>query len=72
MIPVTGLNIIAAHLLGDYIIQNDWMAKGKKGGWWPLTVHIVTYMIPFVFLEISWLQLLFIMKLIQQLSSQEL
>ena len=40
--------IIAAHLAGDYIIQNDWMATNKKGNWWPLTVHIATYMLFFV------------------------
>jgi len=30
---------IIGHLVGDYIIQNDWMAKGKKVNSFICTVH---------------------------------
>ena len=51
---------IYAHLIGDYLLQNDWMASGKKKNSWICTVHIVTYMLPFLFCGFSWLQLLLI------------
>lgn len=39
------------HLLGDYFIQNDWMAvnKGKYSpiGWLSCLVHCILYSIPF-------------------------
>ena len=40
---------IYAHLIGDYLIQTDWMAQGKKKSSWICTVHVVTYMLPFLF-----------------------
>ena len=52
---------IYAHLIGDYLIQNDWMALNKKKHWFPCLVHIVTYMIPFIptlFFGMEWWQLL--------------
>lgn len=36
-----------AHLVGDYIIQNDWMALNKKNSWWPCFVHCATYALCF-------------------------
>lgn len=48
---------IFAHLIGDYLIQNDWMAKGKKTSSWICTVHVATYMIPFLFCGLEWWQL---------------
>jgi len=50
-----------AHLIGDYIIQNDWMAHNKKIKNLPCLVHVVTYMIPFVFCDLNWWQMLLIM-----------
>lgn len=40
---------IFPHLIGDYLIQNDWMANGKKTSGWICTVHVATYMVPFLF-----------------------
>lgn len=40
---------IYAHLIGDYLLQNDWMALNKKEGSWPCLVHTVLYLIPFCF-----------------------
>lgn len=51
---------LIAHLIGDYVFQNDWMARGKKESSWVGTVHVATYMIPFLFIGLSWWQLLLI------------
>ena len=39
---------IYAHLIGDYLLQNDWMAAGKKRSSWICTIHVLTYMVPFL------------------------
>lgn len=36
-----------AHMVGDYLIQSDWMAVEKTRRWWPAIVHGVTYTLPF-------------------------
>lgn len=48
-----GLDIIAAHMLGDYILQNDWMAANKFKSAWVRTVHVFCYCLPFV--AVAWL-----------------
>ena len=50
---MSGLYIILAHLVGDYIIQNNWMAQKKTSAWWPAIVHGVVYSIPYAF--VLWL-----------------
>jgi len=40
---------IFAHLIGDYLIQTDWMAEGKKHSSLICTIHVLTYLIPFLF-----------------------
>ncbi|WP_342213635.1 DUF3307 domain-containing protein [Nocardia wallacei] len=42
-----------AHLIGDYLIQSDWMALEKTKRWWPAVVHAVTYGLPFLLLTHS-------------------
>lgn len=32
-----------AHLLGDYVVQSQWMAEQKTKRWWPAVVHGATY-----------------------------
>ena len=54
------LNWILAHFIGDFIFQNDWMANGKKKNNWICLVHVITYMIPFLFCAFTWIQLLLI------------
>jgi hypothetical protein len=49
---------IFAHLIGDYLLQNDWMAKGKKGSSLVCLAHVATYMMPFLFIGAAWWQLL--------------
>jgi len=43
---------ILLHLVGDYLIQNDWMAYNKKDytllGWVACITHSITYSIPFL------------------------
>lgn len=50
---MTGLEIILAHLIGDYVVQSDWMALEKTRRWWPALVHAITYGIPFVLITRS-------------------
>ena len=54
------LNWVMAHLIGDYIFQNDWMAINKKKSNMVCLIHIITYMIPFAFTEITPLQFILI------------
>lgn len=51
---------IYAHLIGDYLLQNDWMAKGKRVDSWICTIHVVIYMLPFIFTGLAWWKLLLI------------
>lgn len=37
------LGILAGHLAGDYLLQNDWMAQGKKRSSWICAVHCLIY-----------------------------
>lgn len=43
----TALGILLAHLVGDYLIQSDWMAQEKTKRWWPAVAHGLTYTIPY-------------------------
>lgn len=54
--------LFMAHLIGDYLLQNDWMAQNKKKSTFHCLVHIITYMIPFLFLgfHLSWVQFILI------------
>lgn len=51
---------IYAHLIGDFIIQNDFMASGKKKSSLICLLHICTYMIPFLLCGLTWYQLVLI------------
>lgn len=51
------MNWFLAHLVGDYLIQNDWMAQKKKVGHFACAIHAGTYLIPFLFLGLAWWQL---------------
>lgn len=46
------------HLWGDYILQSDWMAKGKTSWWFPCSVHVLFYSAGFLLLHPSWLAML--------------
>lgn len=51
---------IFAHLIGDYILQNDWMAINKKNNSWICLLHVILYMIPFIFCNLLIWQLIII------------
>lgn len=44
---------LIAHLVGDYLLQSDWMAVQKTERWIPALAHGVTYTVPFLFLTQS-------------------
>ena len=43
------MSYLLGHLVGDYLLQNDWMAMNKKSwkalGWLSCTVHCLLYSI---------------------------
>ena len=41
------LKIIFCHLVGDYVLQNDFIAKTKGENWYHLFVHCALYCLPF-------------------------
>ena len=43
-----GLWIIALHMLGDYLLQTDWMAANKLRSAGVRTVHVLVYSVGFV------------------------
>jgi hypothetical protein len=51
---------IVCHLVGDYILQSDWMAAEKTKQNLAAAVHAISYTVPFLFLSQSWAALLFI------------
>lgn len=51
---------IYAHLIGDYILQNDWMALHKKRSSFRCFVHVTLYMLPFLLCSLTWWQFLLI------------
>ena len=47
--------LLACHMLGDYVLQTDFLAKTKGENWWHLLAHCVTYTVPFaVAFGIDW------------------
>lgn len=41
---------LVAHVIGDYILQSEWMATQKSRRSLPALVHSLTYLIPFLFI----------------------
>ena len=39
------MNWLIAHLIGDYLLQGDWMAMNKKKASFPCAVHCLVYTI---------------------------
>jgi hypothetical protein len=42
-----------AHLVGDYVLQSDWMANEKSKRNLPAIVHVIVYSLPFLFINQS-------------------
>ena len=57
-----GFNLpwLLAHFIGDYLLQNDWMAVGKKKSNFIRTVHVTLYILPFFLTELSFLQIVLV------------
>lgn len=54
------ITLIFCHLIGDYVLQTDFIAKTKGTNWYHLIVHCMLYCLPFfVIYGLTW-QLLFI------------
>jgi hypothetical protein len=55
---------LVAHAVGDYVLQSDWMAMKKVApglqGWLAVTVHVLTYTLPFLLITQSPAALAFI------------
>ena len=45
-----GLDLIAAHMVGDYILQTDHMARNKFQDWKIRALHVTLYALPFLLL----------------------
>ena len=41
------LKIVFCHLVGDYVLQSDYIAKGKVHDMYLLVVHCILYCLPF-------------------------
>lgn len=51
---------IIAHMVGDYVLQSDWMANEKVKKNVAALAHVATYTLPFLFLTQSLVALLLI------------
>ena len=47
------MHFIYAHLIGDYLLQTDKMALNKKSSHLWCLLHVLSYMIPFIFTNIN-------------------
>jgi hypothetical protein len=43
MTAIVFLVLLAGHLLGDWVAQNDWQATNKSRSWAALTAHVASY-----------------------------
>lgn len=54
------MNPYIAHLVGDFLLQNEWMAMNKRKSSWVCFVHVLVYLVPFLFTSMHWWQILLI------------
>ena len=50
MTPLITADQILLHLIGDYLLQSDWMAHNKTRDHFPAAMHALAYSLPFQFL----------------------
>ena len=48
-----GLDLIAAHMVGDYVLQTEGQAATKLHDWRARAAHVTTYCLPFVL--VAWI-----------------
>ena len=41
------IDLVFCHLIGDYVLQIDFIAKTKGENWYHLLVHCLLYILPF-------------------------
>jgi hypothetical protein len=46
-----------AHLVGDFLLQNEWMATRKTSSSLACSVHVLVYLVPFLLCSLEWWQL---------------
>ena len=47
--------IVICHLIGDYVLQSDFIATTKGSNWYHLFVHCALYVVPFyIFFGLDW------------------
>ena len=52
------IKLILCHLVGDYVLQNDFIANTKGKNLYHLFVHSALYCVPFmIFIDKAWLLL---------------
>ena len=56
MNPALPFLLLGAHLFGDFVLQNGYMAENKAKDSCVCVMHVVTYMLSFIFL-IAWFDL---------------
>ena len=54
------MNPFIAHLIGDFILQNEWMVANKKVRSSACLVHVLVYLVPFLLTGLQWWQILLI------------
>lgn len=61
------LPYVLAHFIGDFLLQNDYIAVNKKKSSLVCTFHVILYMLPFCFTGINEIQffLIFIQHWLQ-------
>jgi hypothetical protein len=51
------MNPFVAHLIGDFILQNEWMATKKTQSSFVCMVHVLVYLVPFLLCNLQWWQI---------------
>jgi hypothetical protein len=59
-VPMVTADQLVAHVVGDYVLQSDWMATHKAHQTLPAALHALAYTVPFVSLTRAPLALLLI------------
>jgi hypothetical protein len=54
------MNPFVAHLIGDFILQNDWMAGNKKHRSNACLFHVLIYLVPFLTCQLQGWQIILI------------
>jgi hypothetical protein len=54
------MNPFIAHLVGDFILQNEWMAANKRKSSLVCLLHVLVYVLPFLLTGLVWWQIILI------------